>query len=107
MNDGETLADLIADALKESGKNLAQLTTRDLTAFDEFHIRARGATLELAAQMHVSMYSHVLDIGSGLSGPARCLADVYDCRVTNNHLTPCILSCGNHAVRVDRAVRPG
>ncbi len=59
--DGEALTDLIADALKESGKNLAQLTTRDLATFDEFHIRGRGATLELAARMNLSMDSHALD----------------------------------------------
>ena len=86
--DGETLADMIAGALKESGKSLAQLTTRDLATFDEFHIRGRGATLELAARMNLSMDSHVLDIGSGLGGPARCLAEVYGCRVTGIDLTP-------------------
>ena len=86
--DDETLADMIAGALKESGKSLAQLTTRDLATFDEFHIRGRGATLELATRMNLSMDSHVLDIGSGLGGPARCLAEVYGCRVTGIDLTP-------------------
>ena len=86
--DGEVLADMIAGALEESGKNLAQLTTRDLATFDEFHIRGRGATLELVARMNLSMDSHVLDIGSGLGGPARCLAEVYGCRVTGIDLTP-------------------
>ena len=86
--DGETLADMIAGALKESGKSLAQLTTRDLATFDEFHIRGRGATLELATRMNLSMDSHVLDIGSGLGGSARCLAEVYGCRVTGIDLTP-------------------
>ncbi len=86
--DGETLTDRIAGTLRESGKSLAQLTTRDLAAFDEFHIRGRDATLELAAQMNLSMDSHVLDIGSGLGGPARCLAEVYGCRVTGIDLTP-------------------
>ncbi len=86
--DGETLTSRIADACKASGKNLAQLTTRDLATFDEFHIRGRGATLELAARMNLSMDSQVLDIGSGLGGPARCLAEVYGCRVTGIDLTP-------------------
>lgn len=86
--EGEILTNRIADALRESGKNLMQLTTRDLAPFDEFHIRGRGATLELAARMNLSMDSHVLDIGSGLGGPARCLAEVYGCKVTGIDLTP-------------------
>jgi cyclopropane fatty-acyl-phospholipid synthase-like methyltransferase len=31
--------------------------------------------------------SHVLDIGSGLGGPARALAETYGCRVTGVDLT--------------------
>ncbi len=84
----KTLTDRIADALEASGKNLTRLTTRDLTAFDEFHIRGRSATLELAARMNLSMDSHALDIGSGLGGPARCLSETYGCKVTGLDLNP-------------------
>lgn len=84
----ENLTGIIAKNLKNSGKDLSQLTTRDLATVDEFHIRGRSATLELALQMNLSTDSHILDIGSGLGGPARCLTEVYGCRVTGIDLIP-------------------
>lgn len=82
------LADKIAAALRGAGKDLACLTTKDLAPVDEFHIRGRQATLELAQKMELGPSSHVLDIGSGLGGPARTLAEVYGCRVTGIDLSP-------------------
>jgi hypothetical protein len=67
------LADAIADKLRSTGKDLSKLTTSDLVAVDEFHIRGRKATLELGAKMNLNAHSHVLDIGSGLGGPGRSL----------------------------------
>jgi ubiquinone/menaquinone biosynthesis C-methylase UbiE len=81
------LADVIAQNLQSVGKDLNKLTTADLATVDEFHIRGRKATLELAAQMTLNADSHVLDIGSGLGGPARTLAETYGCRVTGIDLT--------------------
>jgi ubiquinone/menaquinone biosynthesis C-methylase UbiE len=81
------LADVIAKNLQAAGKDLGELTPADLATVDEFHIRGRKATLELAAQMNLTADSHVLDIGSGLGGPARTLAEAYGCRVTGIDLT--------------------
>jgi len=67
---------------------LDQLTTADLAAVDEFHIRGRQATLELAERMNLTGGCQVLDIGSGLGGPARTLAETFGCRVTGIELTP-------------------
>jgi ubiquinone/menaquinone biosynthesis C-methylase UbiE len=77
------LADVIAQNLQSAGR----LTTADLATVDEFHIRGRKATLELAAKMNLNANSHVLDIGSGLGGPARTLAETYGCQVTGIDLT--------------------
>jgi ubiquinone/menaquinone biosynthesis C-methylase UbiE len=81
------LAYVIARNVKDAGRDLNRLTTADLATVDEFHIRGRKATLELAAQMNLSADSHVLDIGSGLGGPARTLAETYGCQVTGIDLT--------------------
>ena len=81
------LADAIAEKLRSVGKDLNKLTTTDLVIVDEFHIRGRKATLELGEKMNLSSHSHVLDIGSGLGGPARTLAETYGCRVTGIDLT--------------------
>lgn len=81
------LASCIADALRAAGKDLAHLKAEDLATVDEFHIRGRRATLELAQLMQIDGKSSVLDIGSGLGGPARTLAETYGCHVTGIDLT--------------------
>lgn len=77
----------IADSLRRAGKNIEKLTTADLGTVDEFHIRGRHATLELAKLLNLDAQSHVLDIGSGLGGPARTLVETYGCHVTGIDLT--------------------
>ena len=84
----EGLAKTIAEKLRAAGKELSQITTADLSSIDEFHIRGRKATLELASRMEIGPGAQVLDIGSGLGGPARTLAEVYGCSVTGIDLTP-------------------
>ena len=84
---GGGLADAIAESLRSGGKDLTELKTVDLATVDEFHIRGRKATLELAGHMMLSENSCVLDIGSGLGGPARTLAEEYGCHVTGLDLT--------------------
>jgi ubiquinone/menaquinone biosynthesis C-methylase UbiE len=81
------LADAIAEKLRIAGRDPNKLTTADLVIVDEFHIRGRKATLELGEKMNLNARSHVLDIGSGLGGPARTLAETYGCRVTGIDLT--------------------
>lgn len=81
------LADAIVESLRKAGVDLAELKTSDLSTVDEFHIRGRKATLELAEQMNLGELAHVLDIGSGLGGPARTLAEAYGCHVTGIDLT--------------------
>ncbi len=84
---GGDLADEIAKKLEAAGKNLGDLKTSDLSTVDEFHIRGRKATLELGRQMNLGRDVSVLDIGSGLGGPARTLAEEYGCNVTGIDLT--------------------
>jgi ubiquinone/menaquinone biosynthesis C-methylase UbiE len=81
------LAALIRERLAAAGKDVGRLATADLAAIDEFHIRGRAATLELARRMEIGRDSHVLDLGSGLGGPARTLAETFGCRVTGIDLT--------------------
>jgi ubiquinone/menaquinone biosynthesis C-methylase UbiE len=84
---GGGLVEKIAEGLRGAGKDLNKLNTADLSTVDEFHIRGRKATLELAEQMKLSEGSCVIDIGSGLGGPARTLAEEYGCHVTGLDLT--------------------
>lgn len=86
-SDGRNLATAIAESLRKAGKDIGRLTTSDLATVDEFHVRGRKATLELASALNLGSGSHVLDIGSGLGGPARTLAETYGCHVTGIDLT--------------------
>ena len=53
----------------------------DTASFDEFHIRGRDATRELAKLAGVQEGMKVLDIGCGLGGSARTLAAEFGCVV--------------------------
>jgi len=81
------LLDRILAALQEAGKDVANLSIDDLAPIDELHSRRRQATRDLAGMLAPKTAERVLDIGSGLGGPARYLAQVHGCRVTGIDLT--------------------
>ncbi|MCP4291778.1 MAG: methyltransferase domain-containing protein [bacterium] len=76
----------IYQALKQANIDPAQLNRQDLDLLDEFHIRGREATVELAALVNLQKHHRVLDAGCGLGGPARFLADQFKCQVTGMDL---------------------
>lgn len=81
------LEDSILKALTQSGKDLENLTHNDLAALDEFHVGGRESTQELAAHMDLSSGLRLLDVGSGIGGPARYFAAEQGCKVTGIDLT--------------------
>lgn len=77
----------IFETLKKTGTDLNQLALSDLAPIDEFHVRGREATSELAGEIGLDSEMHVLDVGCGLGGPSRYLASQFGCRVTGLDLT--------------------
>ncbi len=81
------LEELILGAVAREGKDPENLTAGDLAAVDEFHVGGLEATQELAKHMELRPGLRLLDVGSGLGGPARYFAAEHGCRVTGIDLT--------------------
>lgn len=81
------LTDRLKAALAVFGPEERRLTPRQLAALDQFHTRGLQATAELAEMAGVGPSMSVLDVGSGLGGPARFLAAARGCRVVGVDLS--------------------
>jgi SAM-dependent methyltransferase len=81
------LTQRLKTALMAFGPEERRLAPQQLAALDQFHTRGLAATAELAKLAGISADTSVLDVGSGVGGPARFLAATYGCRVTGVDLS--------------------
>ena len=82
----EGLYEDIINRLKEQNIALDNVKRSDIAGADEFHVRGATVSRELANSIELNGL-HVLDVGCGLGGPCRMLADEYDCKTTGIDLS--------------------
>jgi ubiquinone/menaquinone biosynthesis C-methylase UbiE len=81
------LLERLNTALRDDGVDPDNPSFEALAPYDQFHGRGLEATEELAALLEVSADHRLLDVGSGIGGPARYMAKHFGCRVTGIDLT--------------------
>ena len=86
---------LILSALEQASKSLNNLTVEDLATVDHFHARGFPATVELGDRLPIQSGQHILDIGCGLGGPARYLAQRFQCSVSGIDITQPFVETAN------------
>ena len=65
-----------------------RLDPEKLGALDHFHTRGLAATAELAEMAGIGAGASVLDVGAGIGGPARFVAQQLNCQVVGIDLSP-------------------
>ena len=81
------LTERLKTALAVFGPEEERLKPEQLATLDQFHTRGLAATAELANLAVITADMSVLDVGSGIGGPARFLAATYGCEVTGVDLS--------------------
>ena len=85
---GDDLEDRVLDALRDAGVDVDHLTVADLGGVDQLHAGGVASTEHLIEVLGVTAGDRLLDVGSGIGGPARVAAARTGCRVTGIDLSP-------------------
>ncbi len=72
---------MILDTIEKMGISKTDITRKHTSSFDEFHVRGKAVSEELFSQIELTQDSQVLDLGCGLGGTCRMLAEKYNCTV--------------------------
>lgn len=81
------LFETIIQAFEKAGIPQHAITQKQLAAVDEFHVRGREVSCELATMASLQPGMRVLDVGCGPGGACRLLAGEYGCQATGIDIT--------------------
>lgn len=82
------LLKVILQQLKLAGYEAHQINRELLSKFDEFHLQGAKVSLALAKTLQIQPNQQIIDVGCGIGGAARMLAEVFQCQVTGVDITP-------------------
>ncbi len=85
----------ILESMKKAGIDPGSATIEDLAPVDHFHARGFPATVDLAEELPIKEGDRLVDIGSGIGGPARYLAKRFRCHVDGVDITGPFVEAGN------------
>lgn len=94
------LQNRILGALAAAGVDTANLRAEDLEAVDEFHIGGAAATQDLLDKVELFPAQEMLDVGSGIGGPARFVANRTGAKVTGIDLTDSYVTIATNLSRM-------
>lgn len=89
------LLEHILERLADIKGDTSDINRKDLSAVDEFHVRGAAISKELAKKAQLKNVQ-VLDVGCGIGGPARMLADECNCSVTGIDLSEEFIRTAQH-----------
>jgi ubiquinone/menaquinone biosynthesis C-methylase UbiE len=90
------LKERIRSALAALGPEDQILTPEQLGSLDQFHTRGLAATVDLARLCGIQKDMSVLDVGSGVGGPARFLAATFGCKVSGVDLSEAFVEAARY-----------
>jgi ubiquinone/menaquinone biosynthesis C-methylase UbiE len=89
----------IVNRLKELNINIQNVSRADIAGVDEFHVRGAEVSKELAKTVHLDN-SKILDVGCGIGGPCRMLADEFNCQVSGIDLSEEFIRTAIHLTKL-------
>ena len=85
----------IVEAMKAVGLSPDSVTVEQLAPVDHFHARGFAATVDLANALPIAAGDRLVDIGCGIGGPARYLAQRFGCTVLGLDITAPFVEAAN------------